>query len=147
MSATLAPERLYTGRLVYERVAPEHETELSDLMLHPEVMRTLWPFPQPPDEHELRARHADKMAHWERHGFGQWCLRDRATGRFVGRGGPQYTDTLGDRAVELGWAILPERWGEGLATELALTSVRVCFEDLGLDEVEYDALVRAHVIY
>lgn len=133
--SVIAPERIRTARLIYERPAPEHAAELAGLMLLPEVLEWLWPFGEPPDEAELRARHRDKMAHWERHGFGQWCLRDGATGQFVGRGGPQYTEAPGERVVELGWAIRPERWGEGLATELALTSVRVAFEELGLERL------------
>ena len=37
--------------------------------------------------------------------------------------------------VEAGWAIVPKRWGEGLATELARASVSTAFEQLGLGEV------------
>ena len=42
----------------------------------------------------------DKRDHWERHGFGLWLLRDRATGTMVGRGGLQYTDAIGGAEVE-----------------------------------------------
>ena len=48
-----------------------------------------------------------------------WLLRDRSTGEMVGRGGLQHTFVAGLDEVEAGWAIVPERWGEGLATELA----------------------------
>ena len=37
--------------------------------------------------------------------------------------------------VEVGWSIAPDRWGEGLATELARASVRAAFDVLGLDGV------------
>jgi RimJ/RimL family protein N-acetyltransferase len=53
----------------------------------------------------------------------------------VGRGGLQYTDAIGGFAVEAAWTIAPERWGEGLATELALASVAVGFDVLGLHDL------------
>ena len=53
----------------------------------------------------------------------------------VGRGGMQYTFVAGCHEVEVGWAIVPERWGEGLATELALASVEVAFGNLGLPAI------------
>ena len=37
--------------------------------------------------------------------------------------------------IELGWVITPERWGEGLATELGQASVDVAFGQLGLPEL------------
>ena len=37
--------------------------------------------------------------------------------------------------MEIGWAVVPERWGEGLGTELARASVAVAFGELGLDTV------------
>jgi [ribosomal protein S5]-alanine N-acetyltransferase len=33
------------------------------------------------------------------------------------------------------WAIAPERWRQGLATELAQVSIEVAFGPLGLDEI------------
>jgi [ribosomal protein S5]-alanine N-acetyltransferase len=89
-----------------------------------------------PTHHSRCAGQPGRQAHhWERHGFGLWLLRDRATGELVGRGGLQYTDAIGGYAVEAAWAIVPERWGRGLATELGQASVRVAFESLRLDEI------------
>jgi RimJ/RimL family protein N-acetyltransferase len=62
-------------------------------------------------------------------------LRDRETGEMVGRGGLQYTFTAGLNDVEAGWAIVPERWGQGLATELAHACVEVGFGQLDLFEI------------
>jgi RimJ/RimL family protein N-acetyltransferase len=64
-----------------------------------------------------------------------WLLRDRETGEAVGRGGLQYTYTAGLNDVEAGWAIVPERWGQGLATELAQACVEVAFDQLDLLEI------------
>jgi ribosomal-protein-alanine N-acetyltransferase len=37
--------------------------------------------------------------------------------------------------VEIAWAVAPERWGQGYATELGAAAVRVAFADLGLASV------------
>ena len=57
---------------------------------------------------------------WAAHGYGFGVVEDLATGAFVGRGGLQPARIAGTLAVELGWALLPDRWGQGLATEMAL---------------------------
>ncbi|MFZ1995155.1 MAG: GNAT family N-acetyltransferase [Solirubrobacteraceae bacterium] len=135
MKKALAPAILDTPRMTGEPIGPEHEPEIAELTLDPRVYKTLWPWAQPPTRADVRAGLVDKRDHWERHGFGLWLLRDRATGLMVGRGGLQYTDAIGGFAVEAAWAISPERWGEGLATELATGSVAVAFDVLDLNEL------------
>ena len=44
---------------------------------------------------------------------------DAATGEPVARGGLSRKVFDGQPEVEVGWTVAPERWGEGLATELA----------------------------
>jgi RimJ/RimL family protein N-acetyltransferase len=132
----LIPENFDRGALRYERIAPRHAEELEPLMLDPRVWRTLQDPGEPaPTPAALRDNTERKHAHWEIHGFGQWLLRDRSDGLAVGRGGLQYTEVTGTREVEIGWAVLPARWGSGFATELAQVSIEVAFERLGLDAV------------
>ena len=128
-------ERFETARMLCERLRLEHAAEQSRLLRDPRVGVTLWPRPEPPTEAELIGGLAAKVDHWERHGFGMWLLRDRETGEMVGRGGLQHTYTAGLNDVEASWAIVPERWGQGLATELAFACVEVGFEQLGLLEI------------
>jgi [ribosomal protein S5]-alanine N-acetyltransferase len=131
----IAPGVLETPRMVGEPLGPEHESEIAELILDPRVYRTLWPWATSPTRADVRTSLVDKRDHWQRHGFGLWILRDRATGLMVGRGGLQYTDAIGGFAVEAAWTIAPERWGEGLATELAVASVAVAFDAIRIDEV------------
>jgi RimJ/RimL family protein N-acetyltransferase len=133
--STTTIERVETPRLVCERLRASHEDDLARLLLDPRVSRTLWASPQPPTEVEVRDSMAAKIDHWERYGFGMWLLRDRDTGETVGRGGLQWTYVAGERQVEAGWAIVPERWGQGLATELANASVEVALRHLRLPEI------------
>jgi RimJ/RimL family protein N-acetyltransferase len=128
-------DRVQTPRMIFERLRPDHVAELSAHLRDPRVARWLWPKPRPPSEADVIEGLAAKVAHWERHGFGLWLLRDRRTGETVGRGGLQHTFVAGVHEVEVGWSIVPERWGQGLATELALTSVDIGFNELQLREL------------
>lgn len=131
-----APEDFERGRLRYERMRPEHIAELEPVLLDPLVWVTLQgPDEPPPTADDVRDHVAAKCRLWERDGFSFWTLRDRTTGEVVGRGGLQRT-TVEDRdEVEVGWVIASAWWGQGLATELALTSVEVAFGALGLRRV------------
>jgi ribosomal-protein-alanine N-acetyltransferase len=130
-----AIDRVETDRLLCERLRPEHGAELTVLLQDPRVGATLWSRPQVPTDDEVITATASKAEHWEKHGFGMWLLRDRATGKMVGRGGLQHTLVTGEIEVEVGWAIIPERWGEGLATELAFASIGAAFDVVGLPEI------------
>lgn len=125
-------DRIVTERMVCVRLRPEHLGDVSELMTDPRVARTLWPGEGLPSPREVFDSHRAKINHWDRYGFGLWMLLDRQTGEMVGRGGLQYTYVDEVHEIEAGWAIVPERWGQGLATELALTCVEVAFNDLEL---------------
>ena len=109
--------------------------ELAELLLDPKVYPWLGGDSGPPSREVILSSAAKAEAHWERFGFGLWLLRDRATGEVVGRGGPRWTGIAEIPNVEIAWAIVSRRWGEGLATELALESIRQGFEELGVDEL------------
>jgi RimJ/RimL family protein N-acetyltransferase len=128
-------DQMQTARMTGERLGMEHRAEFTTLMCDPAVSPTLYPHRPPPTETEVRDLLVSKERHWARHGFGMWLLRDRDTGAMVGRGGLQYTDVTGRDEVEVGWAIMPDRWGQGLATELARFSVRTAFDVLGVAEL------------
>jgi RimJ/RimL family protein N-acetyltransferase len=130
-----AIERVETERLVLERLRPEHLDDLYALHSHPAVVPTLWARPEPPTRRQVRDQLQAKVEHWERFGFGYWLARARRTGEMVGRGGPQHTYVGELHGIEVGWAIVPERWGQGLATELAQACVEVAFDHLDLLEI------------
>ena len=75
------------------------------------------------------------QAHWAAHGWGPWAFLNKETGGFVGRGGLRAVVLEGHETVEVGYALLPEFWGRGFATEMARESVRVAFAVLGLPEL------------
>jgi ribosomal-protein-alanine N-acetyltransferase len=79
------------------------------------------------------------LERWERHGFGCRIWRDRATGEPVARGGLNATTVEGEPVVELAWAVVPERWGEGIATALGAASIAEATR-LGIGQVVACAL-------
>ncbi len=106
------------------------EADLPQLLLligDPRVAATLSLTGQPPSEADVRAGLIEAIGHWELHRFGLWLLRDRSGGELLGRGGLQHTWVSGRDEVEVAWAIVPERWGRGLATELARASIDAAF--------------------
>ena len=128
-----APARLITARLRAEPVGPQHQDVLAALAGDPRVGATLGGARTPEQVAGDVERHAD---HWKREGFGYWAWFERVTGAFVARGGLGRTPAAGDPTdVEVGWVVVPERWGEGFATELGAASLDVAFGPLALPEV------------
>jgi ribosomal-protein-alanine N-acetyltransferase len=133
MSSSATLERVETPRMIGDRVRPEHLPELSQLLQNPRVAEWLWPHGGP-TEQDLIDMARQKQRHWERYGFGLWMLRDAGSEAVVGWGGLQWTYAELDE-VEVAWAISPDRWGQGLATELAQASISAAFWPLGLNEI------------
>jgi len=127
-------ERIATERMIGERLRPADGKLLGSVLTDPRVAQTLFPDGRP-DAAGVEAILTRHVEHWDRHGFGLWLLRDAVTGRVVGRGGLLRQRIEGRDEVEAGWAIVPERWREGLATELAMRSIAAAFETLDLTEL------------
>ncbi|MBY0528225.1 MAG: GNAT family N-acetyltransferase [Gemmataceae bacterium] len=121
-----------TERLRLTRITPDDIPDLFRLHRDPRVMAMLGGMRS---DEELQGWHERLLAHWERHGFGRWTARDRASGAFVGRGGLVVMDVDGREETEVGYALAPEFWGRGLATEIAAASLRAGFETLGQSEL------------
>ncbi len=126
------PEQLVTARLLLARPTAADLPELDAMHSNPQVMATLGGLRTP---EELEAMNQRLFAAWERDGFSWWVLRGKSDGRFVGRGGLKRVHVGGRDEVEVGYGLMPEFWGQGLALELAGESIRVGFETVGLDEI------------
>jgi RimJ/RimL family protein N-acetyltransferase len=125
-------DELLTARLRLVRPTTADGADLLNMHNNPRVSPTLG---GPATVEEGRIRLARHLEHWERHGWGYWVARDRATNAFIGRGGLRHQLIDGRDEVEVGYGFAPEAWGRGLATELARESVRVAFDVLKLSEL------------
>ena len=113
-----------TARLRLTRLRVTDLDDLTRMHGDPHVMATLGGLRSA----EETARFlAEQLTHWDEHGFGFWVIRDPTTGRFAGRGGLRHLLVSDRPEVEVAYALMPECWGRGLATELARESVRVGF--------------------
>jgi [ribosomal protein S5]-alanine N-acetyltransferase len=76
---------------------------------------------------EVRARLAAEIACEREHGVSYWPMFLRDGGAFVGVCG---LHPRGDQELELGFHLLPEHWGKGLAVEAARAAIAYAFDRL-----------------
>ena len=82
---------------------------------------------------------AEAVSHWRRWGFGRWLVHDGAL--FVGTVKLAHCEIDGRPEVELGYAVVPDCWGAGYATEASAGALEHARDVLGLEEVVAFALV------
>jgi RimJ/RimL family protein N-acetyltransferase len=119
-----APELLLTERLRGERLGPRHVDALLPIFADPRVGATMggvWTAEQ------VTGHAAAIDSHWEEHGCGYWMWFERESGEPVARGGLARTVFDGVAELEVGWTTVPDRWGEGFASELGRAAIDVAF--------------------
>lgn len=116
-SATFSIPQLQTDRLILR--APQD----SDLPR----MRQFFETPRshmvggPADAVGTWSKLANRLGHWALKGYGLWHIADRATGTFLGWAG--FVNAEGWDEPELGWTVMDEAEGKGIAFE-ACTAAR-----------------------
>lgn len=132
MTRLAAPESFETTRLLAERLRPEHAEVIHAMHQDPAHMATLGGVRTAEQSAEYMRRN---LQHWDEHGFGVWLLRDRRSGEVVGRVLLRYLELGGATEVEVGYSLMPEYWGRGLAAEAAGRCLEIGRECLGLRRV------------
>lgn len=107
---------------------------ISRLWADPVGVRYTWRKPPTP---ERVAAEADRiLGCWREHGYGPWAVIEKRTGLWIGKIGLDVLDDWPeDPKVEVGWVLDRTWWGQGLATEGAIASVRFAFDTLGMDRI------------
>ncbi|MDQ6767846.1 MAG: GNAT family N-acetyltransferase [Candidatus Eremiobacteraeota bacterium] len=77
-------------------------------------------------EEESRERHVRWMREWQEVGHGFWIFSD-AEAAIVGHGGI-FRSPREEGEIEVGYALKPDYWGHGFATEITRLSLQVGFE-------------------
>jgi len=109
--------RLDTPRLILRSMEPADFDAFAAMMADQEVARFITLDQKAQDRMDAWRTMAYAMGHWLMRGFGMWAVVEKASGRFIGRVGPNYPEGWPDR--EIGWALAREDWGKGYATEAA----------------------------
>ncbi|PYL09681.1 MAG: N-acetyltransferase [Verrucomicrobia bacterium] len=124
---------LETDRLLLREYVEDDAEALFRLNSDPDVLRFV------PDKRLLNIEQARQMlidhpiADYRKHGFGRGACILKSTGEQIGFAGLKYLEELGE--VDVAYRLMPTHWGQGLATEAALASVRFGFADLGLKRI------------
>lgn len=86
----------------------------------------------------------DRIERWSRHraahGCGTDLFFDRSSAQPVGWGGLQHSTIGIGECLTIGYAIAPDMWGRGYATEMAVACVDCAFDHLGAHEVRASIL-------
>ena len=128
----MAIEQVETYRLRGKRVRESHFPLWFEMGSNPIVMATMggiW------SKEKARQKIRWNCQQWEHNGHGQWTWFDKATEQFVGRGGIRKVVVDNRPEIELGYALMPEFWGRGLAVEIGEKSLAVAFEQFGYSNV------------
>jgi RimJ/RimL family protein N-acetyltransferase len=119
---------LQTERLTLRPLVAADAELYAGMRYHPEVAKWLSPNDLDPIEAARAAIERFELS-WQERRYAPWGLfRD---GHLIGHGGLNYVPEF--EATEVLWALHPETWGKGYATEMARAALRYGFEDLGLE--------------
>jgi RimJ/RimL family protein N-acetyltransferase len=133
MTLNQRPE-LTTERLLLRQWKDSDHEPFAAMNADPEVMRY---FPAPATRAESDALIARTEAAFAERGYGLWAVEVRETGQFIGFTGlavPRFEAHF-TPAVEIGWRLAKDAWGNGYATEAARASLAYAFGPAGLTEL------------
>ena len=100
----------------------------------PEVVEYL---PSPISETESQQFAARIQDHFAEHGYGLYALENREDGSFLGYTGLNWTsfESHFTPALEVGWRLARDAWGQGYATEAARACVDHAFRETPIPEI------------
>jgi [ribosomal protein S5]-alanine N-acetyltransferase len=137
MADARALAELRSERLLLRAFEGADEDALFALWNHPDVRRFLFD-DRPVSRDVVREQLQASRRNFETLGCGYFTVRpDAEAGRVIGFAGLRRYGEAG--AVELLYALLPEAWGRGLATEAARAVLRLGFTRGGLQEIHAGA--------
>lgn len=124
---------LQTERLILRGFRESDLDALAAMQADPEVMRFLGATGQVRSRQESWMGMATAMGQWALRGYGLWAWEERATGRFVGRGG--LLNYEGWPETELAYAMPRACWGQGYATEAGRAALDWGFAHLPVERL------------
>ena len=128
----ILPE-LETSRLVLRRLVSDDAPFLISLLNQPSFIANIGDRGVRTAEDAHRYLRDGPHAMYERYGFGLWHVARKVDGTGIGMCGLLKRDNLPD--VDVGYAYLPEFWGQGYAVEAAAATLRHGARKFGLTRI------------
>ncbi len=126
---------LWTTRLFGTPLSIAHFAEIRLLHTDPRVTATLSANGEPFSEDQTHCFLDRSAEHWQRCGFGLWLLATRDRNDFVGYAGIRHAIVENADEVELAYAIRPEYWRKGFATEMSNAALKYGFDTMHLEKI------------
>ncbi len=127
---------IHTPRLLLRRWDDSDLGPMADINADPEVMRWI----RDGSVRDLDGTAADIERweeEWDEEGFGLFAVELLGSGELIGFTGLSVPEFLPEvlPAVEIGWRLGRQFWGQGYASEAAHAALEFALEDRGLDRV------------
>lgn len=124
-------QRLETPRLILREMRPADVESLHRLFSDPLLMR-FWPlFTRAETEEWVESNRRS----YAQDGFGLWAVTFKGSDEAIGDCGMVRHEVDGTMETGIGWHLLRAHWGQGIATEAALTSRDYAFTELGVEQL------------
>ncbi len=127
------PFLIETDRLLIRMWQPADDAGFREMVFDPEMMRYIGGG-LPWNEERIAEFFPRQRRHLASHGCCMGALVDRGSGHLAGVCGLQPLGKTGE--IEVGWWVVKDRWGQGLATEAGGAALRFAWESLGLERVK-----------
>ena len=123
---------LETDRIWLREFCSDDAHAFARIVCDPKVMQFIGPCPASLEE---AAKHLEErpIADYRKHGFGRWAVVLKENGKVIGWAGLKFNEDI--QEVDLGFSLLPEYWGRGLAVEAGRAIVSYGFETLRLKRI------------
>ncbi|NBM19256.1 GNAT family N-acetyltransferase [Streptomyces sp. GC420] len=125
-----------TPRLLLRRWHEDDLAVMADINADPQVMR--WIGDGSVHDPEETARAVERWEEeWDDEGFGLFAVELLGSGELAGLAGLSVPAFLPEvlPAVEIGWRLAPQFWGQGYASEAAHATLEFALQDRGLERV------------
>ncbi|MDF2176861.1 GNAT family N-acetyltransferase [Aliiglaciecola sp. CAU 1673] len=121
-----------TNRLLLRPFTLEDAAALNRVNRNPDVMRYIG---KVEEDAAATAAYLQKgpLADYQKHGFGRHACIHKASGELIGFCGLKYLPELDE--VDVGYRLLPEYWGQGLAAEGGEAVMAFGKQELGLKRI------------